>query len=153
MTHWKRSWCRERLKVGGKEDSRGWDDWMASLTRWTLSWVGSGSWWWTGRPGVLQSMWSQRVGHDWTELRSFSPSCSFSEFYSHDVFIFYPEYGLTRKHYVLWDCKELKVQGPRSPMHLQVLEQYLVLGQLLEIVFRMKERKLESLLTGCSKIC
>ena len=52
----------------GKDD-RGWDGWMASLTRGTWLWVGSGSWWWTGRPGVLRSMGSQRVGHDWaTEL-------------------------------------------------------------------------------------
>ena len=48
---------------------RGWDGWMASLTRWTWVWVNSGSGWWTGRPGVLQLMGSQRVGHDWvTEL-------------------------------------------------------------------------------------
>ena len=47
----------------------GWDGWMASLTRWTWVWVNSGSWWWTGRPGVLRFMGSQRVGHDWaTEL-------------------------------------------------------------------------------------
>ena len=48
---------------------RGWDGWMASLTRWTWVWVNSGSWWWRGRPGVLRFMGSQRVGHDWaTEL-------------------------------------------------------------------------------------
>ena len=47
----------------------GWDSWMAPLTQWTWVWVNSGSWWWTGRPGVLQPMGSQRVGHDWaTEL-------------------------------------------------------------------------------------
>ena len=46
----------------------GWDGWMASPTRWTWVWVNSGSWWWTGKPGVLQSMELQRVGHDWTEL-------------------------------------------------------------------------------------
>ena len=51
---------------GGREgDDRGWDGWMASPTRWTWVWVSSGSWWWTGRPGVLQSMGPQRVGHDW----------------------------------------------------------------------------------------
>ena len=44
--------------------SRGWDGWMASLARWTWVWVNSGSWWWTGRPGVLQFMGLQRVGHD-----------------------------------------------------------------------------------------
>ena len=49
--------------------NRGWDGWMASLTRWTWVWVNSRSWWWTGRPGVLQFMGSQRVGHNWaTEL-------------------------------------------------------------------------------------
>ena len=46
-------------------DDRGWDGWMASLTRWAWVWADSGSWWWTGRPGVLQFMRSQRVGHDW----------------------------------------------------------------------------------------
>ena len=48
---------------------RGWDGWMASPTQWTWVWVNSRSWWWTGRPGVLQSMGSQRVRHNWaTEL-------------------------------------------------------------------------------------
>ena len=57
-----------RLKAG-EGDDRGWAGWMASPTQWTLVWVNSGSWWWTGRPGVLQSMGSQRVRHDWaTEL-------------------------------------------------------------------------------------
>ena len=45
------------------------DGWMTSLTQWTWVWVNSGSWWWTGRPGVLQSMGSQKVRHNWeTEL-------------------------------------------------------------------------------------
>ena len=69
LTPWKRPWYWERLKAGGEGDDRGWDGWMASLTQLTWVWVNSGSWWWTGRPGVLQSMGSQRVGHDWvTEL-------------------------------------------------------------------------------------
>ena len=64
-----KTWCWERLKAGGQGDDRGWDGWMASPTQWTWVWVNSGSWWWTGRPGVLQSMGLQRVGHDWgTEL-------------------------------------------------------------------------------------
>ena len=50
---------------GGEGDDRGWDVWMASLTWWTWVWASSGSWWWTGKPGVLQSMGSQRVGHYW----------------------------------------------------------------------------------------
>ena len=59
--------------AGGEGDDRGWDGWMASLTRWRWVWVDSGSWWRTGRPGVLWFMGSQRVGHDqatelnWTE--------------------------------------------------------------------------------------
>ena len=64
-THWKRSWCWERLMAGREGDDRGWDGWMASPTWWIWVWVSSGSWWWTGKPGVLQSMGSQRVGHDW----------------------------------------------------------------------------------------
>ena len=64
-----RPWCWERLKAGGKGDGRGWEGWMASLTQWTWVWVNSRSWWWTGRPGVLQSTGLQRAGHDWvTEL-------------------------------------------------------------------------------------
>ena len=69
LTHWKRLWCWEGLGAGGGGDDRGWDGWMASLTRWTWVWLNSGSWWWTGRPGVLRFMGSQRVRHDWaTEL-------------------------------------------------------------------------------------
>ena len=68
-THWKRSWCWQRLKVEGEGDDRGWDGCMASPIWWTWVWVGSGSWGWAGKPGVLLSMWSQRAGHDWvTEL-------------------------------------------------------------------------------------
>ena len=63
-----KDWFWEGLGAGGGDD-RGWDGWMASLTRWTWVWVNSRSWWWTGRPGVLGFMGSQRVGHDWvTEL-------------------------------------------------------------------------------------
>ena len=59
----------EGLGAGGEGDDRGWDGWMASLTRWMWVWVNSGSWWWTGRPGGLHFMGSQRVRHDWvTEL-------------------------------------------------------------------------------------
>ena len=65
LIHLKRLWCWEGLGAGGEGDDRGWDGWMASPTQWTWVWVNSGSWWWTGRPGVLQSMGSQRVVHDW----------------------------------------------------------------------------------------
>ena len=65
LTHLKRSWSWERLKAGAEENDRGWDGWMASPTRWTRVWVNSGGWWWTGRPGMLQSMALQRVRQDW----------------------------------------------------------------------------------------
>ena len=69
LTHWKRPWCWERLRAGEEGDDGGWDGWMESPTQWTWVWVNSRSWWWTGRPGVLQSMALQRVGHNWvTEL-------------------------------------------------------------------------------------
>ena len=66
LTHWKRPWCWERLKAGEEGDDRGWYGWMASSTQWSWVWVDSGNWWWTGRPGVLWFMGSQRVGQDWT---------------------------------------------------------------------------------------
>ena len=66
---WKRPRFWERLKAGGEKDNRGWDSWMASPTQWTWVWVDFRSWWWTGRPGMLRFMGSQRVRHDWaTEL-------------------------------------------------------------------------------------
>ena len=66
LTHWK-TWVR--LKAGEEGDDRGWDGWMATPTRWTWVWASSRSWWQIGKPGMVQSMGSQRVGHNWaTEL-------------------------------------------------------------------------------------
>ena len=73
LTHLKRPWCWERLKAGKEGDDRGWDSWMASLTQSTWVWVYSRSWWWTGRPGMLQSMGLQRVWHDWATELNFPP--------------------------------------------------------------------------------
>ena len=58
-----RSWFGEWLKAG-EGDDRGWDGWMASPIQWTWVWVSSGNWWWTGKPGILQAMGSERVRHD-----------------------------------------------------------------------------------------
>ena len=81
LTPWKRPWCYGRLKAGGEGDDRGWDGWMTSPSQWTWVWVNSGNWWWTGRPSMLQSMWSQRVEHDReTKLRFHSASMAFPEF-------------------------------------------------------------------------
>ena len=77
----KRPWSWERLKMGGEGDDRRWDGWMASPTQWTWIWADSGSWWWTGRPGVLQSMGLQRVRRDlvtelnWTLGQHCLPRC------------------------------------------------------------------------------
>ena len=69
LTHWKRPCCWERLKAGGEGDKRQWDGWMASPTWWTWVWASSGSCYSTRKPGVLQSMGSQRVRDNWaTEL-------------------------------------------------------------------------------------
>ena len=89
LIHWKRPWCWERLKAGGEGDDRGWGCWMASPIQWV--WVNSGSWWWTGRPGVLQSMGSQRVGHDWmTELTDW---LHFSHYKNVSSFLFVALFG------------------------------------------------------------
>ena len=55
----------QRLKAKGEEGDRRLDGWMASPTQWTWIWVNFRSWWWAGKPGVLQSMGSQRIGHEW----------------------------------------------------------------------------------------
>ena len=72
LRHW------EILKARGEGDNRAWGGWMASLIQWTWVWASSGSWWWTGRPGVVQSMGLQRVRHDWeTEVNwtdTYTPS-------------------------------------------------------------------------------
>ena len=81
-----KTWCWERLKAGGEGDDRGWDGWMTSPTQWTWVWASSGSWWRTGKPGVLQSLGSQRVQHDWTTEQQQKGCCrcfsSFKTFFS-----------------------------------------------------------------------
>ena len=80
LIHWKRLWCWERLKPGGKGDDRGRHGYMTSLTQWTWVWASPGSWWWTGKPGMLQLMGLQRVRHErlnlteliWNESTSIS---------------------------------------------------------------------------------
>ena len=82
LTHWKRPWCWEGLGAGGEGDDRGWDGWMASPTRWAWVWVNSGSWWWTGRPGVPWFMGLQRVRHDWVTELNWSHLCICNSFVS-----------------------------------------------------------------------
>ena len=87
--------------AGGEGDDRGWDGWMASPTQWTWVWVDSGSWRWTGRPGVLRSMGSQRVRHDWaTEL-------NWTEFRNNHKFRI-----VTKRHY--WSHKKKYLNSSTS---------------------------------------
>ena len=72
LAHWKRPWCWERLKAGGEGVNRGWYSWMASPTQWAWVWASSGSWWWTGKPGILQCMGLQRVRHDWATIQNWT---------------------------------------------------------------------------------
>ena len=76
-THLKRPWCWKRLKAGGEGDDRAWDGWVASLAQWTWVWASSGSWWWTGRPGVLQSMGCKES--DTSERLNWTPNDSISK--------------------------------------------------------------------------
>ena len=69
LTDWKRPWCWERLKTGGEGDYRGWDSWIASLTRWTWVWASSRRWWRIGKPwcvAVYGVTKSQTRLSDWT---------------------------------------------------------------------------------------
>ena len=96
-----RLWCWEGLGAGGEGDTRGWDGWMASLTRWTWVWVNSGSWWWTGRPGMLQFMGSQGVGHDWvTEL-------NWTELNGY-IYYIWSELLFWTKHFIATKCPALE---------------------------------------------
>ena len=76
LTHLKRPWWWERLKVGGKGDDRRWDGWMVSPTQWTWIWVNSRSWWWMGRTGMPWFMESQRVGHNWVTVLNWTEQLS-----------------------------------------------------------------------------
>ena len=71
--HWKSPWCWSRLRAEGQGVIRGWDCWMVSLMQWIWTWANSGRWWGAGRPGVLQSMGSQRVRHDWATEKKMLP--------------------------------------------------------------------------------
>ena len=87
---WKRPWCWERLKAGDRANRR-WDGWMASPTQWTWVWVNSRSWWWAGRPVVLQYMGSQGVRHDWVTELSWPALCVTNLFPNHS-----PEFDYSR---------------------------------------------------------
>ena len=95
LTHLKRPWCWERLKAREEGDNRGWDGWMASPTGWTWVWASSGYCWWTGKPGVLQSMSRTRLTTElnWIQFsHRQSPSMfkSFQVCFQLDTLLFWP---------------------------------------------------------------
>ena len=75
QTLWKRPCFWERWKAGGEGDDRRQDGWMTSLIQWTWVWLNSGRWWRTGNTGVLQSMGSQRVRHNWVTEQQLGLNC------------------------------------------------------------------------------
>ena len=93
LTCLKRPWCWERLKAGGEGDDRGWDCWMVSPTQWTWVWVNSRSWWWTGRPGMLQSVGCKESDTtewlNWTEPKVINVSMSYAIFLAWSIFGYY----------------------------------------------------------------
>ena len=109
LTHWKRPWFWEWLKVGGEGDNRGWDGWMASPTQWTWVCVSSRSWWWTGKPGILQSMGLQRVGHDWAAELNWNFLFLILHFFlisSIYVYLFFNSFHLFAVFHQLFPCVE-----------------------------------------------
>ena len=82
----KAPWCWERVKAEGEEGNKGWDGWMASQIHWTWTWANSGRWWETERPGMLQSMGSQKVGPDLVTGHQQSTSQSYKEYFGHCCF-------------------------------------------------------------------
>ena len=104
-------WCWKRFRAGEEGDDRGWDGWMPSPTQWTWVWVNSRRWWWTGRPGVLQFMWSQRVGHGWV------PELNWTEIYLKKQKTYIQK---TKKH---WQKKSKMKQIDGEIYHVHRLEE------------------------------
>ena len=116
-THWKRPWCWERLRERGEGDDRGWDGWMVSLTQCTWIWANSRRQWRTEKPGVLQSMGSQRVGHNYATEQQLGPlslvklqnTRHFYDFWLHTHHKYKIIQGLVGKYNILikgWDLED-----------------------------------------------
>ena len=114
LTHWKISWWWERLKAGEERDDRGWDGCMASRTRWTWIWVNCGSWWWTGRPGALRFMGSQRVGHDWVTELNWTEWPEEFLFWYPIILPFHTIHGVLKARILKWLVIPFS-SGPHSP--------------------------------------
>ena len=116
----------ERLKAGEGDDTR-WDGWMASLTQWTWVWEGSRHWWRTGQPGVLQSMGSQRVGHDWASKLNWTPCPILSQTHTFIQSLSLSELkklpmASVTKFYTLWSLVHLILQQHSTYQALSLLK-------------------------------
>ena len=109
LTQLKRPWCWERLKVGGEGEDRGWDGWMASPTRWMWVWVNSGSWWLTGRPGVLLFMGLQRVRHDWATELNWTEGKDVSKTFDYEVHTTLGSFNLVSLKFNRHDSERRKI--------------------------------------------
>ena len=89
LTRWKSPWCWERSKAGGEGGDRVWDGWMASATQWMWVWASSGSWWWTGKPGMLQGSWGLKESDMTEQLNCFLSYLLTSLFYISTFFLFF----------------------------------------------------------------
>ena len=102
------------LGAGGEGDERGWDGWLASPTWWTWIWVNSGSWWWTGRPGVLWFMGSQRVGHDWATELNWRQHIKKQRHYFANKVPLSQSYGFSRSHIWMWELDYKESLVPKN---------------------------------------
>ena len=119
LTHWKRPWCWERLKVGGEGDDRGWDGWVASPIWWTWFWVSSRSWWWTGKPGVLQSWGRKEL--DMTELLSWTEPTSVvlpGEFHEQRSLVGYSPWGHKELDMIEWQTLSIFRNSSNKCSHM-----------------------------------
>ena len=105
LTHLKKPWCWEILRARGEGDNRGWENEMteASPTQWIWVWVNSKSWWWTGKPGMVWFMGSQRVGLDWVTELNWNEIVPYSRvLYIFEIYIFQMSSVLINFFFLLW---------------------------------------------------
>ena len=134
------------MKAGGERNDRGWDGWMASLIQWTWVWASPGSWWWTGNPGMLQSIGSQRVGHDSaTELRECCYWCEFLFRPLNFLLICNNNILLCYHLYVHWsNTFNFLTVWPKRPSFLPVLDFNMPLSLILIVpIFWCKVRDMQ----------
>ena len=115
----------ERLKAGGEGDNRGWDGWMASPTQWTWVWARSRRWWRTRKPGMLQSMGSQRIRHDWVTEQQTAQNLDLCLLSFMRLLLYF------RIHFPVWGWKVVLGRIPEWPWRLPLCVCVLSRGTVL----------------------